>query len=49
MTTEEITEEIAKRISIEKTGSDAMWELCLPEAYSELFISPIQDKPTDKE
>ena len=37
ITTEERAEEIAKRISTEKTGSDAMWELCLPNAYSELF------------
>ena len=36
-TTEEKAEEIAKRISTERTGSDGMWELCLPEAYCELF------------
>lgn len=37
LTTEQATERIAKRISIEKTGSDAMWELFLQEAYKEYY------------
>lgn len=29
-------EKIAKEISKEKTGTDAMWELCLTQAYEQL-------------
>lgn len=37
LTTEEATEAIARRLSEEKMGTDAMWELFLTEAYKEYY------------
>ena len=37
LTTEQATEKIARRISKEQTGSESLWELCLPDAYKEYY------------
>lgn len=36
-TVEQATERIAKRMSVERTGSDSMWELFLQAAYKEYY------------
>lgn len=48
LTTEQATEEIAREISKKMYGSEAMWELCLTEAYKQYYDLPAEQTKQER-